>query len=273
MTSEQIFQAQKIAMIRAFEASPNLGLTLAVNHEGLKITSVPQGLEWLGRYGHGQTGQLDVTVYEDGCSTPILAADVTAAVMAIANAAIPNGRVYDRIVIATNDEEFKRFYQEVGSPDDVCNLWLVRQGNVEELRGGGIDNEITGVVYTFEFFYWRRDLREYAGVVVLPGAADNPVPVRTVTFADSPVSLLSSDYTVLGDATDGDILILLPSLAAAGAVALGRIVNFKKIDSSANLVTVDGDAGELLDGELTQVLGARWARVQIQAGFGAWLVL
>jgi len=161
MTSEQTFQAQKTAMVRAFEASPNLGLAPACNHEGLVITGVPQGVEWLGRYGHGATGRLLVNVYEDGVSTPILETEVAAAVMGIVNAAVPAGAVYDRVVVATNDAEFERFYTETGV-GGTANIWIVQQTSAEPIRGGGIDSELVGVAYVFEFFYWRRDLREAA---------------------------------------------------------------------------------------------------------------
>lgn len=165
MTSEETFQAQKIAMFRAFEASPHLGLTLAVNHEGLLINNVPQGVTWIGRYGHGAMGEMRVTVYEDGCSAPITQPEIEAAVMAIANATVPRGRVYDRTVVADNDDEFDRFYLETaaeGQDASVCNVWLIRQTDPEPIRGGGIDTELVGVTYVFDFFYWRRDLREYA---------------------------------------------------------------------------------------------------------------
>jgi hypothetical protein len=167
MTSEEIFQAQKIAMMRAFEAGgqADLGLGSACNHDGLKITNLGQGVEWIGRYGHGATGRLSVTVYEEGCSTPIPETDVAAAVMAIATGAVPDGKVYDRMVLAVTDEEFARLYAETGG---AANVWIVRQTAQELIRGNGISNELLAINYAFEFFYWRRDLREYS-IAVLAG--------------------------------------------------------------------------------------------------------
>jgi len=70
----------------------------------------------------------------------------------------------------------------------------------------------------------------------------------------------SANYTVLTsdrnkvllvDATAGNITITLPASAAATS---GYEVTIKKIDSSTNTVTIDGDASETIDGSSTYVL-------------------
>ena len=70
----------------------------------------------------------------------------------------------------------------------------------------------------------------------------------------------SANYTVLTsdrnkvllvDATAGNITITLPSSASA---ASGFEITVKKIDSSTNTVTIDGDASETIDGSTTYVM-------------------
>lgn len=80
-------------------------------------------------------------------------------------------------------------------------------------------------------------------------------------------------YTVLVDATAGNRLITLPSAASAFSAGVGRIYNIKKIDSSANTVTVDGNGDETLDGEATLVLVEQYQSVTIQSNGSAWSVL
>ena len=68
------------------------------------------------------------------------------------------------------------------------------------------------------------------------------------------------DSTIEFDATSGPLTnTLFPCLNNAG-----KIIVVKKIDSSANAVTVDGNASETIDGAATTVLTAQWATVTLQ---------
>jgi hypothetical protein len=76
--------------------------------------------------------------------------------------------------------------------------------------------------------------------------------VRTVT-----VNTTLDDFyeTVLVDATGGNVTITLP-LAAASPF---RKYNIKKIDATANTVTITGSGGETIDGAATQVIVTQYA--------------
>ena len=91
-------------------------------------------------------------------------------------------------------------------------------------------------------------------------------PIRTITAS---ASLNSSDYTVLGDATSGDITITLP----AATTCTGRTYNIKKKDASANLVIIDGNGAETIDGGLTTSITTQYESITIQCDGSNWWII
>lgn len=77
------------------------------------------------------------------------------------------------------------------------------------------------------------------------------------------------DDTILVDATSGAITITLP----AASTATNKVLTVKKIDSSANTVTVAPNAAETIDGATTMVLSAPWAPHRAQCDGTAWFAL
>lgn len=77
------------------------------------------------------------------------------------------------------------------------------------------------------------------------------------------------DYTILCNATSAAFTITLP----AAASHTGRIYNIKKTDSSANAVTIDGNASETIDGTTTKILNTQYDRLMIQCDGSNWHVI
>jgi hypothetical protein len=96
------------------------------------------------------------------------------------------------------------------------------------------------------------------------GSVANSIATKTVGYTAT-----ASDYTLLGDATAAAFTITLPAVAACP----GRIYNIKKIDSSVNAVTIDGNVSETIDGALTKVLSAQWESVTIQNNGTSWFII
>lgn len=90
--------------------------------------------------------------------------------------------------------------------------------------------------------------------------------IRTITAT---TAALSTDTTVLCNATTGAIVLTLPS--AAGNT--GRIMAIKKIDSSANTVTAQGASSQNIDGANTNVLSAQFAAILIQSDGTQWWII
>lgn len=72
-------------------------------------------------------------------------------------------------------------------------------------------------------------------------------PIRTIIGSET---LEKDDDTLLVDATAGNITIFLPSITTVP----GKVFNFKRVDATANLVTIDGAGAETIDTALTQPL-------------------
>lgn len=82
-------------------------------------------------------------------------------------------------------------------------------------------------------------------------------------------SLLANDGLIEGDATAGAFTVTL----TAAASSLGRVVTIKKIDSSANAVTVDGDGAEAIDGAATYALSSQYDAVTLHCDGVTWNVV
>lgn len=86
-------------------------------------------------------------------------------------------------------------------------------------------------------------------------------PVRTAAYTAD-----ATDFLVLCNASGGAFTVTLPAAAAAA----GRIYTIKKIDSSANAVTVDGAGAETIDGAATRNLAAQYDALLIQSDGSNW---
>jgi hypothetical protein len=97
--------------------------------------------------------------------------------------------------------------------------------------------------------------------------------VRTPTGAyrtvETTANVQSGDYLIIADATGGAITMTLPP----AALVPGRIYSFKRINSGANAVIVDGYASETIDGNLTHTLTPQWNSVTIMSNGVAWFIL
>ena len=98
------------------------------------------------------------------------------------------------------------------------------------------------------------------------GATSISASIRTVNGA---TTISSSDFTVLGNATAAAFSITL----TAAASNTGRIMSFKKVDASANNVTIQANASELIDGSNTKVISAQYSAILIQSDGTSWWII
>jgi hypothetical protein len=89
---------------------------------------------------------------------------------------------------------------------------------------------------------------------------------RIINFS---TNLVANDYTALVDASSGAITISLP--AVAGEV--GRVYIIKKTDATANTVTIDANASETIDGQLTQTISSQYSFIKIQSNGIGWHII
>lgn len=89
---------------------------------------------------------------------------------------------------------------------------------------------------------------------------------RSVTASGN---VVSGDYFLVCNAAGGAITLTLPQ----AALVPGRIYVFKRVNSGANTVTVDGYASETIDGALTHVLAPQWNSITIISDGTAWYII
>ena len=90
--------------------------------------------------------------------------------------------------------------------------------------------------------------------------------IRTVT-ADPVIA--DGDCTLLCDATAASIVANLPAASAS----VERVLTFKKIDGTANTVTLDANGAEAIDGSATIVISGVNDSYTIQSDGLAWWVI
>lgn len=93
-------------------------------------------------------------------------------------------------------------------------------------------------------------------------------PVYAVRLVSGNTTLADTDYAVLVDATVGPVTITIPT--AAGRP--GRAFCVKKIDASANAVTIAPTSGQV-DGAASKVLTAQWKAAEVVAHGANYYVL
>ena len=92
---------------------------------------------------------------------------------------------------------------------------------------------------------------------------------RDVTKTTGTYTLDTTYDVVLCNCAGGAITLNLPAVATSA----GFGYTIKKIDSSANTVTIDGNAGELIDGVITQTINYQWTAIQIVCDGAAWYIV
>lgn len=97
-----------------------------------------------------------------------------------------------------------------------------------------------------------------AGLVHL-NAAEN----HAITRVSGNTTLDATHFSVEVDASGGPVTITLPDSTGAGVN--GRIYNVKKVDNSANAVTIARSGADTIDGVTSQSLTAQWQSRTVQA--------
>ncbi len=90
-----------------------------------------------------------------------------------------------------------------------------------------------------------------------------------VTEIDSDTTLNDTHSVIWVDAGTGDVTLTLPAAASSG----DRRYEIKRIDSSSNDVTIDGNGAETIDGETTVTLDDQWQTLRIMCDGATWGVM
>jgi len=88
-----------------------------------------------------------------------------------------------------------------------------------------------------------------------------------VVSVSAAYTVAANDDVIIGNATTAAFAITLSS----AVLQKGRLIRFKKIDASANAVTITPAGAETIDGAATLALGAQWASAAIYSDGTNWL--
>ena len=123
------------------------------------------------------------------------------------------------------------------------------------------------VLKQIESSFERIELALAAAGVALDSVGQFPsFNTREITASET---LEADDYLVLVDATSGAVTASLPTALSKE----GSQIIVKKIDVSANAVTVDADASETIDGSTTTSLAAQYDSVTVISDGTEWWIV
>jgi hypothetical protein len=89
---------------------------------------------------------------------------------------------------------------------------------------------------------------------------DARLPRNSVVTKSSAYTALGGDYCILVNASGGDVTITLPGVTGLS----GKEFYIKKTDSSENVVNIDGDGAEQIDG---------WASINCYQQYDAYHII
>jgi len=92
---------------------------------------------------------------------------------------------------------------------------------------------------------------------------------KALTTKTANYTVTLTDCTVLANAATGNVTITLPTSVGA----TGRTYAIKKIDSSANVVTIATTSSQTIDSFTTEVLARQFDAVQVQSDGSNWFII
>ena len=90
------------------------------------------------------------------------------------------------------------------------------------------------------------------------------------------IKSITANYTVENDydmfkvdTTGGNVTVTLP----AAQLHSGRVINIKRMDASANTLTVDGNAAETIDGSATLLIPTQYESFTLLCDGTGWIII
>jgi hypothetical protein len=97
--------------------------------------------------------------------------------------------------------------------------------------------------------------------------ATGELTIAEINFDDSPYTLIAGVDVILADTSTGAITVALPAIATSAE----RAVSIKNVGT--NLLTIDANGSETIDGELTQEVSLQYDAPKIVAGSTEWSII
>jgi hypothetical protein len=127
-----------------------------------------------------------------------------------------------------------------------------------------IDGTFAVYIYSCQYMNIFHEDSDYTDIVIEHGDRQG----QHITTITGDTTLDENHHTVIVDASGGDVDVTLPP----AATYYWKIYEIKRIDSSANTVTVDGDGAETIDDSATQTLN-QYDCMRLQSDGSEWWIL
>jgi hypothetical protein len=92
--------------------------------------------------------------------------------------------------------------------------------------------------------------------------------MSVVSYAAGPVTLNTQDLAVV-DASAAPVVVNLPAVASAS----GRVYRVKKVDATANALTLTASGAETIDGSNTQALTSQYDSLTVVCDGSEWHII
>jgi hypothetical protein len=137
--------------------------------------------------------------------------------------------------------------------------------------GGGSNSVVIGNDSITKTYLKGKLAIGYTGTLPTPHSylQSNGSVAFPITSTESNLILTDAHYTVLVNASGGSRTITLPSASGID----GRIYVVKKTDSSTNVVVIQPQTGQTIDGASSISLSTQYATVMLQAYGGNWYIV
>jgi hypothetical protein len=115
--------------------------------------------------------------------------------------------------------------------------------------------------------HFNANVREVVDIInqLVDGAIQKSGPsnhgVKSITSSDSPYTVTEIDELIRVDTTSGNVTINLPAIATSD----GRELNIKRVSGGNNIVTIDANSTETIDGNTTLVIYAKYMGYTLRA--------
>jgi hypothetical protein len=120
--------------------------------------------------------------------------------------------------------------------------------------------------------YTSATLTAGTGVSVTNGSGSITIAssgAESLVTKTSAYTATATDYTILANATSAAFSVTLPTAVGAN----GKLYIVKKVDSSANAVTVATTSAQTIDGASTYVMGYQYQSVTVQSDGANWFIV
>ena len=178
-----------------------------------------------------------------------------------------NTRDYSlHIAYGSSTEYDALIYGEFNTPLLRFNSDVEVKGKLH-INGTADDNQLIikgHSTQTANLTEWQNSSSTVVRAIKSEGATQ--VPIETITTNDT---LDESNEVVLCDCSSQNITINLP--ASSGNT--GLVYTIKKIDSSTNIVTIDGNSAETIDGDTTKIINTQYDSITLVCSGTEWSII